>query len=114
MNPPGRFGICFFGCSTYSCLPRPFSDIQVRADGRTRSVEKTHDLQHKHIEWLLDPMPEILIIGIGWDGIVKVDEKIQKGAGCEVRIEKTGKAIGLFNSLKKQKRKVAIHVHSTC
>jgi hypothetical protein len=59
-------------------------------------------------------MPEILIIGIGWDGIVKVDEKIQKGAGCEVRIEKTGKAIGLFNSLKKQKRKVAIHVHSTC
>lgn len=113
VNPPGRFGYCRFAWTTYSCVPHPFGDFQIRADGTTRNVEKTHDLRLEQIAWLLEPKPEILIIAIGWDGVVDPDERIKSLEGCEVKVLKTPDAIQLFNSLK-GKKKVAIHLHSTC
>ena len=77
LNPPGRFGFCAFGLTTYGCIPRPASDVQVRCDGATRSVEKTHALKLEHVQWLLEPMPSILIIGIGWDGAVHSLEQVK-------------------------------------
>ena len=71
INPPGRFGICTFACTTYSGLPRLLSDLQVRSDGKTRTVDKTHDLKLEHVQWLLEPKPEVLIIGTGWDGVTR-------------------------------------------
>jgi hypothetical protein len=114
VNPPGRFGFCSFAYITYNSIPRPLSDLQVRSDGKTRSVEKTHDLKLQHVEWLLEPKPEILIIGTGWDGVTKPSPEIRTIQDCEVRILKTQEAIKLFNRLKRDKRKVAIHLHSTC
>src|SRR5438552_3775462 len=58
-NPPGRFGWCCYGYSTYAACPRPVSDFQVRADGNTRKVTKTHQLSFEQIEWLLQPKPEV-------------------------------------------------------
>ncbi len=113
-NPPGRFGICTFGLTTYGCIPRPVSDIQVRCDGKTRSVEKTHALKLDHVQWLLDPVPSILIIGIGWEGAVNPEQQIRDLKDCEVRILKTGEAVKEYNRLKRQGKRVAIHVHSTC
>ena len=113
-NPFGRFGWCRFGYLTYNSLPRPLSDLQVRCDGKTRTVEKTHDLKLEDVRWLLEPRPEILIIGDGWDGVVRPREEIKQIEDCEVRIMKTGEAVEEFNKLKRQKKKVAIHVHSTC
>jgi len=52
-NPLGRFGWCCFGYATYSAWPRPISDFQVRADGSTRKVTKTHQLSFQEAEWLL-------------------------------------------------------------
>jgi len=114
INPPGRFGFCTFGCLTFGSVPRPVSDLQVRADGKCRSGEKTHRLSFDELEWLLDPKPEVLIIGIGWDGVVVPSEDIESRAGCEVRLLKTGEAVELYNKLKREGRRVAIHVHSTC
>lgn len=114
LNPPGRFGVCTFGLTTYGCIPHPASDIQVRADGVTRTVGKTHDLKLSHVQWLLDPAPEVLIIGTGWDGVTSPEKAISNITQCEVRIAKTGEAISLYNQLKKQGKTVAIHVHSTC
>jgi hypothetical protein len=114
LNPPGRLGICTFGLTTYGCIPHPVSDIQVRCDGRTRSVEKTHDLKLEHVQWLLDPIPTVLIISTGWDGVTNTEQKIRDLKDCEVRILKTGEAVKEYNHLKKQGEKIAIHVHSTC
>ena len=58
-NPPGRFGWCCYAYTTYNACPRPISDFQVRADGSTRKVTKTHQLSFEQIEWLLDPEPEV-------------------------------------------------------
>ena len=114
LNPPGRFGFCAFGLTTYGCIPRPASDVQVRCDGTTRSVEKTHALKLEHVQWLLEPMPSILIIGIGWAGAVHPLEQVKDLKDCEVRILKTGDAIEEYNRLKSEGQMVAVHIHSTC
>jgi len=114
INPPGRFGICTFACITYGGIPTPLSDLQVRSDGKTRTVEKTHDLRLEHVRWLLESKPEILMIATGWDGVTKPSKNIIDLQDCEVTILKTGEAVKLYNRLKREKKKVSIHVHSTC
>ena len=113
-NPPGRFGWSCYAYTTYNALPRPVSDFQIRADGSTRKVDKTHQLSFDRIEWLLDPQPEVLIIGLGWDGVTEPDAKIRNYKDCEIQFLKNDEAIELFNRLKKEGKRVAIHYHSTC
>jgi len=113
-NPPGRFGWCCYGYSTFAACPRPVSDFQVRADGNTRKVTKTHQLSFEQIEWLLQPKPEVLIIALGWDGVTIPDDTIRDYKGCEIHILKNKEAIDLFNRLKRSGKRVAIHYHSTC
>lgn len=113
-NPPGRFGWSCFGYSAYGARPRFVSDFQVRADGSTRSVAKTHDLAFEHLEWLLQPKPEVLIIALGWQGATTPDERIRSYKGCEVRMLRNKEAMGTFNRLKRAGKRVAIHYHSTC
>jgi hypothetical protein len=95
-------------------MPRLLSDIQVRSDGRTRSVGKTHDLGMQQIDWLLRPLPDTLIIGTGWDGVTAVQGDVRGAGKCDIIILKTRAAIDEFNKLKREGRKVAIHLHSTC
>ncbi|MBI5386186.1 MAG: hypothetical protein HZA90_16060 [Verrucomicrobia bacterium] len=113
-NPPRRFGWCRFGLTTYGAMPRLVSDIQVRADGAVRKVPKTHELPLEQVQWLLDSAPETLIVSIGWNGAVEPDERIWKLKSVEVKILKSKEAAQLFNRLKKEGRRVAIHFHSTC
>jgi hypothetical protein len=87
-NPPGRFGWCFFGYTTFNACPRPIADFQVRADGTTRKVPKTHQLTFEKIEWLLTPKPEVLIIAVGWDGVASPDDRIREYKDCEIHILK--------------------------
>ena len=113
-NPPGYFGFCTFGLTTYGSVPRLAADIQVRCDGATRSVEKTHALKLEHVRWLLEPMPSILIISVGWDGAVHPLDELKDFKECEVQFFKTGEAIEKYNRLKSEGQSVAIHIHSTC
>lgn len=113
-NPPGRFGWCCFACTTYGSWPRVISDFQIRADGETRTVEKTHDLTYEKIEWLLEPQPDVLIIALGWHGVTTPDRRIRDYQGCEVHLLKNDQAIELYNRLKKSGKRLAIHYHSTC
>jgi len=113
-NPPGRFGWSRFGLTVYNCLPRPISDLQIRSDGRLRTVTKTHDLTLEAVQWLLEPKPEFLIIAIGWDGVTRPAAEIAALQQCQVKILKSGEALKLFNQLKKAGKLVAIHYHSTC
>ena len=113
-NPPGRFGWSCYAYTTYNALPRPLADLQIRSDGSTRKVKKTHQLSFSQIEWLLDPQPDVLIIGLGWDGVTEPDDQIRNYRDCEIHFLKNDEAIELFNRLKKEGKRVAIHYHSTC
>ncbi len=113
-NPPCKFGYCCYAYTTYNAMPRPLSDLQIRCDGTVRKIQKTHALTYEMIEWLLDPLPEVLIVATGWDGVTQPDERIQNIKSCAVHILKNKEAIALFNQLKKEKKRVAIHFHSTC
>jgi hypothetical protein len=113
-NPPGRFGWCCYGYTTYGACPRLISDFQVRADGDIRKVAKTHQLAFEQIAWLLETKPEVLIIALGWDGVTVPDDRIREHQGCEIHLLKNKEAIGLFNRLKRSGKHVAIHYHSTC
>jgi hypothetical protein len=113
-NPLGRFGWSRYALTTFNAWPRVITDIQVRADGTTRHVEKTHDLVFADVEWLLTPRPDVLIIALGWDGVTIPDDRIRGYKGCEVHLLKNGEAIELYNRVKQERRRVAIHYHSTC
>ena len=114
VNPPGRFGPSCYGYTSYSSVPRPLMDVQVRPDGRFRSVEKTHDVGVAQLRWLIDAKPEILIVSIGWNRVVKVRPEVRALPETEVHVLPTGEALELFNRMKQAGRAVAIHVHSTC
>ena len=113
-NPPGRFGWSCYAYTTYGSWPRPISDFQIRADGDSRKVSKTHQLSFAQIKWLLEGTPEVLIIALGWDGVTVPDDEIRGHTGCPVHLLKNREAIELFNRLKKAGKRVAIHYHSTC
>jgi hypothetical protein len=113
-NPLGQFGWCRYAFTTYSAWPRPITDLQVRADGKTRTIERTHELRFADIEWLLEAQPEVLIIALGWDGVTTPDFRIRAYKSGELHLLKNKEAIELYNRLKKAGRRVAIHYHSTC
>ena len=113
-NRPGRFGWACYAFTVYNAVPRPISDLQIRANGRVRKIAKTHNLEMNHLDWLLEDKPDVLIISIGWDGVVETAEGVKQLPGTEIHILKNEEAKALFNSLKKAGRRVAIHYHSTC
>lgn len=78
--------------------------------------ERGHDLQIKDLEWIIRKKPEILIIGTGSYGFLKVSKEIKdylNSLKIETEIEKTKKACELYNESKDKKR-VAAAFHLTC
>jgi len=96
INPFGKFGYSIFAYTTYNAFPYPVSDIQIRSSGEIRKVSKTHELQLKDIQWLLDDKPKILIIGIGWSGRTKVSDEIKNIEGVEIHFLKATEARDKF------------------
>jgi hypothetical protein len=115
VNPGGEFGLSRFGVTTYSRVPVPFVDLQVRADGAFRPVFKSHNIDASRLEWLLaNAAPDILIVAVGWEGAARLAEQFRPPKGTRLVVLPTSEALGAYNSLKAQGVRVAIHVHSTC
>ncbi len=75
-----------------------------------------HLLQPEDLETVFKNKPEILVIGTGHDGVMKVPGKTIlaiKERGIEVFISRTGEAVNIFNSLSDGK-KIAAALHLTC
>lgn len=114
-NPSGRFGISRFGLTTYSRMPLPVVDLQVRGDGTVRWVSKSHDLDAKALSWLTnEPKPDIVIVALGWRGAMRTPDKLESSLGTRVIALPTGEALSLYNSLRDGGTRVAIHIQSTC
>ncbi len=77
-----------------------------------------HSLAIEDLEDIIKERPDILIIGTGYHGAMKVPEKIiesLKSSGIKVIVERTEKAVEIYNKMKIDKsKKIAGAFHLTC
>jgi hypothetical protein len=115
INPSGQFGLSRFGLTTYARVPFPVIDVQVRADGVFRPVFRSHAIDGGRLNWLLtEAHPQVLVVGVGWEGTAKVASEFRPPAGTRLLVLPTDQALDAYNTLKAEGVRVAIHVHSTC
>jgi hypothetical protein len=75
-----------------------------------------HYLQKADVSGIVAARPDILIVGTGMHGVMTVPQDTMKyleSHGIEVRVEKTGKAVDVFNAQSKDKKVIAA-LHLTC
>jgi hypothetical protein len=75
-----------------------------------------HKLQIEDLKDVIEATPQILIVGTGAYGVMQVPKEtlsFLQEKGIDVRIERTDKAVELFNKLRKGKTAIAA-LHLTC
>ena len=107
-----EFGRMVYGGTTYT------SDLIIYPDRVDPSWWrlKGHLLQIDDLQDILNEEPGILIIGTGAVGIMKVPKELKKhlqAKNIELYVERTGKAVEVFNSADKSKKVIAAF-HLTC
>lgn len=80
--------------------------------------EEEHRPQISEFAEIVQAEPDILIIGTGYAGVMSIPDQIRNfltSKGIEVRVDKTSKAVEMFNSLQGNPReKVIAAFHITC
>ncbi len=74
-----------------------------------------HYLQVRDLGEILDYQPEVLVIGTGYSGRMDVADEVKKeleAAGIKYYIEKSSKAVEIFNKIDSKKKVGAFHL--TC
>ncbi len=107
-----RFGKIVINGTAYTkdvlILPDKVISPWWRVEGHNLTVEDLTDV--------INSSPEVLVIGTGAMGAMRVPEETLehlRGKGIEVLIKRTGAAVSEFNGLS-GKRKVAASFHLTC
>lgn len=75
-----------------------------------------HYLQVDDLADIIGAKPDTLIIGAGYSGVMNVPEETIRfvgSNGIEIRVERTEKAVELYNSAKKERTVIAA-LHLTC
>jgi hypothetical protein len=95
------------------------SDVIIYADrvDATWWREEGHRLQPEDLVDVLKARPDVLVVGTGFFGVMSVPEYTVeqiRAAGVDVRVEKTGKAVDLFNKLAAGDKRVVAALHLTC
>ncbi len=75
-----------------------------------------HYLQAVDLADIINAKPDLLIVGTGFSGVMAVpDETITfvGSKGIEIRVERTGKAVELYNIMRKERTVIAA-LHLTC
>jgi hypothetical protein len=76
-----------------------------------------HQLHVEDIKEALEEKPNVLVVGTGYSGLVKVlpeTEKYVRSRGVELIIQRTGEAYKTFNRLVKSGKRVIAAFHLTC
>ena len=76
-----------------------------------------HKLHIEDLREVVERKPEILVVGTGYFGFMKVPKDVKEflaQKGIELISQKTGEACKTFNKLLSSKRKVAAALHLTC
>lgn len=86
-----------------------------RIDGNWRRKEG-HALNIEDIREIIKAEPEVLVVGTGYSGLMKIvpqAERLLNSSGIELVTAKTEKACKIYNDLSKSKSVVAA-LHLTC
>jgi hypothetical protein len=76
-----------------------------------------HRLQPEDLVDVVNARPAILVIGTGYAGVMRVPKKTIEyiaSHGINITVERTGKAVDLFNALQAQQKRVVAALHITC
>ncbi len=76
-----------------------------------------HHLQPDDIAEALNKHPDILIIGTGFAGVMRVPKEVLAyiaSLGIEARVERTAKAVELYNALQGKEKHAIAALHVTC
>jgi hypothetical protein len=75
-----------------------------------------HRLQPDDIAEALSEHPDVLVIGTGFAGVMRVPKETLTHimSQTEVEIERTAKAVELYNALQAKKKHVIAALHLTC
>jgi len=106
------FGRIVIDGTTYS------SDVIIYSDRVDASWwrKEGHLLRPADLEFALKVKPDVLIIGTGYAGVMRVPRETVEGIisqGIEVKVERTSKAVELFNKLRGARTVIAA-LHITC
>lgn len=78
--------------------------------------KESHYLQAADLTEVINAKPDILVIGTGYSGVMVVPEetaRFVRSKGIEIRVERTEKAVELYNNLQEGKVVIAA-LHLTC
>jgi hypothetical protein len=106
------FGTITINGKTYT------SDVIIYPDSVDPSWwrKEGHSLRPEDLDKALSAKPDLLIIGTGFSGIMKVPGETVlfiQSKGIEVMVQRTEKAVSLYNALSKTRNIVAA-LHLTC
>ena len=93
-----------------------YSDMAVWWDGKPAMAAKSHEFDLLRVETLIKKKPEVIVVGTGLQGLMKVlPEAIQfcEDEGLKLYWDPTPKAVDFFNGLILQGKKVAGFFHVT-
>lgn len=92
-------------------------DVYVDPDGNLAPREGGHRVSADEIRTILKSNPEVIVIGTGQFGCVKLLEeaaRVAEAHGVKVVKERTPVAIKKFNELVDEGKRIAAIVHVTC
>ena len=95
------------------------SDVIIYSDDRIENPwrrSESHYLTSEDIPDVVSNVPEVVIIGTGAVGIMKVDEELLsllRQKGVEIYVERTKQATKIYNDISKNKKTCAC-LHLTC
>jgi hypothetical protein len=94
-----------------------YSDMLVCWDGTVEFRAKKHIFDMDDFAALLKRKPDIIVIGTGQTGVVKVsDEVVQIAEDKKIKlyVDPSPKAVDVFNGLVAQGKKAIALIHTTC
>ncbi|MBN2331413.1 MAG: hypothetical protein JXC85_06365 [Candidatus Aenigmarchaeota archaeon] len=94
-----------------------YSDMTVYWNGKIAYRGKEHVIEFGEFMKILKSEPEIVVIGKGDEGVLKISEEVlqwAKGKSVDLYFERTAKAADIFNAFANQGKRVVGIFHVTC
>ncbi len=94
-----------------------YSDMIVWWDGELEFVPKNHVLGMEIFSMMLRKKPDIIVVGTGQQGCVRVSDEVRHRAiDKKIRVfeDKSGNAAEMFSCLAGAGKKVVAYIHTTC
>ncbi len=94
-----------------------YSDMIVWWDGKTEYRDKSHVIDMSEFVKIMKRKPDTIVIGTGQTGVLKLlpeVEQVAEDKKVKIFVEKSPKAIEIFNGFVCSGKKVVAVIHTTC